>query len=427
MSFDLLLGGGRVVDPGAGLSGHLDVGIRRGRVRAVAPDLPVEHAAEVIDVSGRIVTPGLVDLHTHVFRGVSFWAVDADVIASRTGVTTWVDAGSAGPYTIPGFREYVAEPARVRVLAFLNIAASGLVAHNYELALPALVDPALWTLMARRHADLIVGAKARMGTPTVGDTGTDGLRKALEAARGLDLPTMVHIGTGPPTIEEVIELLGPGDILTHCFTGQDMGIVDADGQLRPEVARARERGVLLDLGHGSGSFSFRVAEALLAGGHRPEVLSTDVHQMSLYGPMFDLPTVLSKMMAIGLTLEDVVGAATAVPAGIVGLAGEIGTLAPGAVADVAVFSLREGDFSFYDIDEEIRRGDRLLVNELTVVGGRVLERRAAPEPATWMSHDFSAEPNFFVNTDLRDLIRARGHAPDQMAERAPERPRPEGS
>lgn len=415
MSFDLVVRGGRVLDPAAGRDEVCDVGIRRGRVAAVARDLPTEDAAEIVDAAGRLVAPGLVDLHTHVLRGMTFWGVDADAVGSRTGVTTWVDAGSAGAYTIAGLREFIAERSRVRIYAFLNIASIGLVGHNYELATPAFADPELCVRMAREHADLVVGVKARMGTPTVGDTGVHGLRMAREAARSLGKPMMVHIGTGPPSIDEVVALMGEGDLLTHVYTGQDMRIASPDGQLRPPVLAALDRGMLLDVGHGSGSFAFRVAEPLLAAGVRPDVISTDIHQLSIDGPMFDLPTTLSKFMAMGLSLHDVIAAATARPAELIGAAGWLGTLAPGAAADVAVLRLQEGAFSFYDIDRDVREGRELLVCERTIVAGRTLPLGSAHVPAPWMAHDFSREANFFINTELKELLLARGHVPSAMA------------
>jgi dihydroorotase len=415
MTFDLLIKGGEVVDQAAGLTGRLDVAISRGVVAAVEPDIPEEAAVSVIDATGRLVTPGLVDYHAHVFRGATFWGVDADAYGSRTGVTTWVDAGSPGAYTLPAFREFIVERSAVRILTYLNISAIGLVGHNYELAEPAFSDPGLWSLMAREHSDIVVGVKARMGTPTVGGTGVNGVERAKEAAAELDVPAMVHIGTGPPSIEDVVALLGNGDVLTHCYTGQDMKIVDERGAVLPAVARALDRGMLLDLGHGSGSFAFRVAEPLLEAGIMPDVLSSDMHQMSVYGPMFDLPTTLSKFLAMGVALEDVVERATATPARLLGLEGRIGTLRPGAAADVALFDVRQGSFSFYDIDRDVRTGDRLLVNTLTIVGGRVLERRPEPPAAPWMAHDYTLERNFYVNHDLRDELIARGHTPAQMA------------
>jgi dihydroorotase len=413
--FDLLIKGGEVLDRPAGLSGQRDVAIDRGAIAAVDADIPAESALTVIEATGQLVTPGLVDYHTHVFRDLTFWGVDADAYASRTGVTTWVDAGSPGAYTLPGFREFIVEPAAVRILTFVNIAAIGLVGHNYELAEPALSDPALCARMARLHSDIVAGVKARIGTPTVGATGVNGLERAREAAAELALPVMVHIGTGPPAIDEVVELMGNGDVLTHCYTGQDMRIVDAHGALLPGVAQALDRGMLLDLGHGSGSFAFRTAEPLIEAGILPHVLSTDIHQMSAYGPMFDLPTTLSKFLAMGLELADVLECATAAPARLLGLEGRVGTLRPGAAADVALFDVKRGSFSFYDIDRAVRIGDRLLVNALTIAGGRVLPRQPEPPLVPWMAHDYSLTPNFYVNLDLRDEMIARGHTPAQMA------------
>jgi dihydroorotase len=415
MMFDLLIKGGEVHDRPAGLSGRLDVAIARGAIAAVDPDIPEQAALSVIDATGRLVTPGLVDYHTHVFRDVTFWGVDADAYASRTGVTTWVDAGSPGAYTLPGFREFIVERSAVRILTFVNIASIGLVGHNYELAEPAFSDPGLCVRLAREHSDIVVGVKARMGTPTVGGTGINGVERAKQAAAELDLPVMVHIGTGPPSIAEVVDPLTNGDVLTHCYTGQDMRIVDDGGTLLPAVARALDRGMLLDLGHGSGSFAFRIAEPLIETGVLPHVLSTDIHQMSAHGPMFDLPTTLSKFLAMGLELDDVLERATAAPARLLGLEGRVGTLKPGAAADVALFDLQRGSFAFYDIDRDVRTGDRLLVNELTIAGGRVLPRQPEPAPAPWMAHDYSLERNFYVNLDLRDTMVARGHTPAQMA------------
>lgn len=415
MTFDLLLKGGRVVDPATGRDDVLDIGVARGRIAAIAPGLPSDAAAHVVDVTGRVVTPGLIDYHAHAFRAVTFWGVDAESVGARTGVTTWVDAGSAGAYTIDGFREFIAEPAKVRVYAFLNISAIGLVGHNYELANPAFADPELCTQLARRHADLVVGVKARMGTPTVGSTGVEGLRMAKQAARYLGMPVMVHIATGPPTIEEVVTLLDEGDVLTHVYTPQDMGIAGSDGRPLDAVAHAIERGVVLDVGHGSGSFAFRVAEPLLDAGVLPDVISTDIHQLSIDGPMFDLPTTLSKFMALGLSLSEVIERATNRPAALLGLEGWLGTLAPGAAADIAVFDLQTGSFPFYDIDQTVRHGSQLLVNELTIVAGRPLPRGAEHMPAPWMEHDFSREENFYINTALKELLLERGHVPAVMA------------
>jgi dihydroorotase len=382
--FDVLIRGGEVVDPGGGLEGRLDVGIARGRVAAVEPAIPAESAREVVDAAGQLVLPGLVDLHTHVYRGATYWGIDADALAWRTGVTTWLDAGSAGAYTLPGFREWIAERARVRVYALLNISSIGLVAENWELANLEHLDEGLCRRLVEGNRDLVLGVKARMGTPTVGENGVEPLRRARRVAEACELPLMVHIAHGPPEIDDVIDLMRPGDVLTHCSTGASMRVVDDAGRVSERVRRAWEAGVVLDVGHGSGSFSWRSAEALLAAGMPPDVISSDVHALSVWGPMFDLPTCLAKLMCLGMPLRDVVRAATARPAELLGLAGEVGTLRPGARADVALFRLERGSFPLYDVDLERRDGRELLRNTLTLVGGRPLPPRLPEEPAPWV-------------------------------------------
>jgi dihydroorotase len=413
MRFDLLIKGGDVVDGAAGYSGKMDVAINRGRIAAVDRDIPREAAFQVIDATGQHVMPGLVDLHTHVFRGVSFWGVDADVVGSRTGVTTWIDAGSAGAFTIEGFREFVADKAAVRILALMNISSIGLVSYDYEVANLEHCPVDLFELMANRNRDLVLGVKVRMGKGTVGANGVEPLERARRAGEACELPVMVHIAVPPPGIEEVIAYLRPGDILTHCFTGLDMKIVDAQGRLLDPVRRAWDSGVIFDVGHGAGSFSFEVAEAVLAAGYRPDVISTDIHQVSMNGPMYDLPTCLTKFLHLGMTLPEVVEAATARPAKALGLEREIGTLRPGAQADVALFTLEPGRYPLYDIQRNVREAQYLLRNTLTLVAGRPLERAALEPPAPWMAwaRGGADRPVLEFQRELRE----KGHVPDQMA------------
>jgi len=386
--YDLLLKGGEVVDPGGGKSGALDVAIARNRIAAVDHAIPSEAAARTLDVSGLIVTPGLVDLHTHTLDKFSYWGVRPDPIAARTGVTTWVDAGTPGAMILDGFREYVVNRANVRVFTFLNISILGLVSPNWELTNLDFCDVEVFREMTDRNRDLVIGVKARIDAMTVGPNGLEPLRRARQAAADCHLPLMVHIAYGPPEIDDVLALLAPGDILTHSFTGFTMKIVDDEGRLRESARRARERGVVMDIGHGTGSFSFSTAEALLEQGFLPDVISSDIHQLSIRGPMYDLPTCLSKFLALGLSLEQVVEAATIAPARSVGLDQEVGTLRPGAYADVAAFALDEGTFSFYDIGMNLVEGRKRLRNTLTVANGRVLEPLPADPPAPWISEDF---------------------------------------
>ncbi len=416
MRFDLLIRGGDVVDPGGGQEGRLDVAVTRGRVAAVDHDIPADAAFQVIDAAGQIVTPGLVDLHTHVFHKVTYWGVDPDPVASTSGVTTWNDAGSAGALTLPGLRDFVVDRARVRITAFLNISNIGLVGENYECANAAYLDVDLFRRLAERNRDLVVGVKVRMGTPTVGDNGLEPLRLARRAAEECELPMMVHVAFGPPEIEDVLALMRPGDILTHCFTGLSMKIVDDDGRLYEFAEKAWDSGIVMDIGHGTGSFAYATGEPLMAAGRKPDVISTDLHQLSINGPAYDLPTCLSKFLHLGMSLPEVVRAATTRPAEILGLDREIGTLRPGSIADIALFRLLEGHFPLYDIWGEMREASRLLVSTLTIKGGRPLPKLPPDPPAPWAEHPIwpAAQIPF---TERQQAFRDRGHTPTAL--RAP--------
>lgn len=384
MHFDLLIKGGEVVDPGSGRSGRLDVGIKRNRIAAVEANLPADSAHRVIDASGQYVTPGLVDLHTHVYHSVTCWGIHADPVAARSGVTTWLDVGSAGAYNLQGFREFIAKPAQSRLYALLNISSIGLTASTWELANLNYCDVDLCCKLIDHHRDLVLGVKVRIDTNTTSGTGIEPLRRARQAAERTGLPLMAHIGKAPPELPEVLDLLRPGDILTHCFTGQSMRIIDERGKLLDSAKRAWESGVVMDIGHGAGSFSFETAEALITAGYRPDVISSDIHQFSIHGPLFDLPTCMSKFLALGLSFAQVVEAATSRPAAVMGMQNEIGTLQPGALADVALFQLVEGDFTFYDIHMNPRQGKQLIRNTLTIINGRELARQSDPPPAPWI-------------------------------------------
>ena len=406
MRFDIVIKGGRVIDPARGLDGKRDVAILAGRVAAVDASIPAESAFRVVDAAGLLVTPGLIDFHAHVFRGFSYWGLDPDTIGPRTGVTTWVDAGSVGAITLPAFREHIVAPAQVRIRAFLNIAYIGLIGPDFELQVPELCDVDLFERMCRLHHDLVVGCKVRMGTPTVGANGVAPMRAAREASDRCDVPIMVHIADAPPEIDEVLPFLRAGDIVTHCCSGATMKLVHDDGRLRESTRRAIDGGVILDVGHGAGGMTFASSEALIAAGSPPDVISTDLHQMSHYGaavmsndaaaspfitirdddtPEFTLPVCMSKFLALGLGLSDVIAATTARPAELIGEAGLLGTLAPGAVADVALFELERGTFSFYDTVGEERTGSEQLCNRMTVIAGREAERVPAAAPAPWVN------------------------------------------
>jgi dihydroorotase len=385
--FDLLVQGGELVGPGTGRSGRYDVAVKEGRVASVAPDIPRHLAAEVVDARGCIVVPGLVDLHTHLFFGGTYWGVDPRPVAWRTGVTSWVDAGSAGAYNIAALRRLSAGLAPLHTRAFVNISSIGLVAETGEARRQDLCDPGLCAAAAEEHRDFVVGIKCRLDRFATGEMGLAPLRLAVQAAAVAGLPVMAHIGGGPPDIDDVLDLLRPGDLVTHCTTGQDMSLVIGKGRLRPSAMRARERGVLFDVGHGSGGFSFAVAESMLAAGAPPDVISSDLHQRSVLGPGFDLPTCMSKFLAIGMSLEDVVRAATTSPARVFAggrSAEHAGSLAVGEPADLAIFELEVGDFALYDTYLECRQANRFFVNRATVVAGVPLAPVASAPPAHWI-------------------------------------------
>jgi dihydroorotase len=403
MHFDLLIKGGNVINPG-GQSGRLDVGIRRNRVAAMEANIPAESAARVVDASGQIVTPGLIDLHTHVYHNVTFWGIHADPVAARSGVTTWLDVGSAGAFNVLGFREWVAKPSTARLYGLLNISSIGLTAATFELTNLEYCDVDLCVKLIEQNPDLLLGIKARMDRNTTRGTGIEPLRRAREAADRVQRPLMVHIGGGPPSLLEVLELMRPGDILTHCFTGGDMRIIDDSGVLLEAAKRAWDSGVILDIGHGAGSFSFETAEKMLAAGYQPDVISTDIHQMSIHGPLYDMPTCLSKFLALGMSLEDVIRASTVRAAEAMGMADEVGTLRVGSLADVALFEILEGDFPFYDVRMLQRNGKQLLRNTMTIVNGRELPRTCDGPTAPWIE----------LSESQQKLVEL-GHAPDKLA------------
>lgn len=371
MSYDLLITGGQVMDPGAGLMGELEVGIAGGRIAAVAAHLDSGDAKRTVDVDGALVVPGMIDLHVHSYWGCTHWGLELDPIALRTGVTTGVDAGSAGGHNWRGFRRYVAEQSQARSLAFLNISSIGLTAKVNELMDLYYADQELAVDVAGENRDLIVGLKVRLNPDISGNHGLEALKRTVEAAQRLEMPIMVHIARTPPTLEEILAQLRPGDIITHCFTGRNNRLLTDSMQVREEVLEARRRGVLLDVGHGLGSFGYQIAEPLLAQGLLPDTISSDLHAHNVDGPVYDLPTTLGKFLNMGMEIPDLMERVTSRAAAALGRAGELGTLKPGTPADIAVLRVEHGRFNFADSYGERRIGNRRLVNILTVIGGQV--------------------------------------------------------
>jgi dihydroorotase len=356
---DLVLKGGRIIDPANGRDEIADIAFADGKVAAIGRDLS-SVGGRVVDVAGRIVTPGLIDLHTHVYWGGTSLGVDAAEIARKSGTATFVDAGSSGPGNFHGFRRHVIEPSPVRILPILNISHAGIFAFSTtvmvgECADLRLLDPRDCARVINANRDLIVGVKVRVGRTAGGNSGIAPLDMALEVAEETGLPVMAHLDHPPPSRLEVVSRLRRGDILTHCFRPFPNAPAAHDGSVREEIAAARERGVIFDIGHGGGSFGFRTTEAMLAAGFLPDVISSDVHQLSVNGPAFDQITTMSKLLSLGMTLGDVIRASTAAPAAAVGRS-DLGHLGIGAIGDASVIELEEGEFDYGDVLGETRQG-----------------------------------------------------------------------
>ena len=373
MALDLLLRGGMLVDPHQGIGDIRDIGVRDGRI-AVLAEAVSEEATTTLDVAGKVVTPGLIDLHVHVWWGVAHLGVEADPHCVRRGATTVYDAGSAGADTFPGFKKYVIDVSATRIKAFLHIASQGQLNNEIgELTDLRYADVDKAAAMCERYKEDIVGVKIRMTRNLVGDNAREGLKRARAVCEATGLPLMLHPNASPLNLADMLGQMQAGDIMTHCFHSSDTGVLDEAGKVRPEAVAASERGVLFDVGHGAGSFSFQVAETAMRQGLRPGTISSDLHHYNLHGPVYDLATTLSKFMHLGWSLEEAVERATAAPARAMGMLGEIGTLAVGACADVAVFNVEEGAFDFFDAIGEKRIGERRLVPVVTVRAGEIYE------------------------------------------------------
>ncbi len=371
MDLDLVIRRGDVVDVARRtIMPGVDLAVRDGHIAEIDSDIEPSRAHRVIDVPGHLVTPGLVDLHTHVFPGGGYYGLDPATVAWRSGVTTWVDAGSAGAYTLGALRELMnARPVRYRVL--LNISCIGLAGESYESRVleNCAVAPAIACVEANR--DVVIGIKARIDHNTVGANGIEPLRRAREVGEATGLPLMIHIGAAPPTFADIAPLLRPGDILTHCATGVADGVLDSDGQVSELMRETYARGVRFDVGHGIGGFSFSVMQAMLTAGLPPHTISSDLHTVSVRDVAFDLPTVLTKLLALGMDLIDVVAAATSAPAGLLGPE-PVGTLTIGGPADIAVFERQPGPITVSDAYGETRTAPERLVNTHTILGGAEL-------------------------------------------------------
>ncbi len=376
--YSLIIRNGRVIDPALGLDGVHTIFVRDGKIAAVTPGSAEGSALVELDATDRLVVPGLIDLHTHCYWGGTTLGVNADKIGPASGVTTWVDTGSAGPGNFAGFFHHVIERSTVRIVPFLNVShlgvafADGLFVPVGELFDFRLINYHELLRIGERYGDVIEGIKLRASINASGPNSLDALKIARAAADDLGKRLMVHVGPPPPMIDDVLAYLKAGDILTHCFTPYHGGIVDHHLSLKEGVLRARERGVLFDVGHGSTSFSFEVAEAAMDQGFLPDVISSDIHGRNVANAVRDLPTTLSKFLALGMDLESVLERCTHRAAAAIGR-DDLGTLAVGQPADIAVFHLDAGEVSYHDVQGAVRRGNATLRAERTIVAGRIVE------------------------------------------------------
>jgi dihydroorotase len=341
-TFDLLLTGGTVLNPASGVRQESDVGITNDRIAAIQTKLPRENAKKILDVRGCYVTPGLIDFHVHSYWGVNPYGFNADSLCLASGVTTAMDAGSAGPVNFLGFKKFVHELSKTRMLAFIALAQHGVLNDPGELQDLRFADPQAAAGRVTESPNVGVGIKVRLHKKGVGDNGREALRLAIQAGEASRSPVMVHVGDTGISMEEIVETLRAGDVVTHCYTPQKPSIVDPSGRLLVAVRKAQERGVIFDVGHAGGHFDFNLVRRALGDGLLPNVISSDLHgrlKQPGFGVVGDLPTVLTKFLALGLNLDQIIAMCTINPARVIGWQDRLGNLEVGRDADVAVLQI----------------------------------------------------------------------------------------
>ncbi|MBI2908409.1 MAG: amidohydrolase/deacetylase family metallohydrolase [Chloroflexi bacterium] len=376
--YDLIIKGGEVIDPAQGIHDVLDVAVLGGRIEKVGKDLDASQAREVMDAGGQIVSPGLIDLHTHVFDKVTALGVNPDAVGVNCGVTTVVDAGSAGYANFGGFSAFVASQALTTTFCFLNVASTGLC------LLPEVSD---WSdldiegtiRVAKESGNLVKGIKLRLVGPLMTESGLEIFQRALTVAEATRLPLMIHIGDlgadygeRRALTRQVLGLLRKGDILTHPFGAKPGRVIEANGEVLGEFKSAVQRGILVDVGHGNGGFSFEIARMGLARGVLPFTISSDVSALVIESRVYNLPVTMSKFLNLGLALEQVIEMTTANPALALGMSDSLGSLKPGMPADITVAGLVQADWEFQDSAGVPLQGNVMFAPVATVKGGRAI-------------------------------------------------------
>lgn len=372
--FDLLLKGGTVIDPSQDMQQRCDVAFQGGRVAALSPDLPITAAQEVIDVTGHLVTPGLIDIHGHFYYRGWPGAVEADVACLPAGVTTAVDAGSTGWGNFPALREYMVQPAQTRLYAFVHLCATGLVSLTARIGelqnlAFAQVDQAIQCIDT--HREHVLGVKVRIDHRATGaDNALPALQMARQVADATHSQMMVHVSNTPLPLVRIFDFMRPGDIATHILNGHAHGILDGNGHIRPEVREARARGIVLDVGHAGVHFDLNVGRAAVAQDFWPDTLSTDIHTPPPERVVYDLLGVMSTFLALEMPLPAVIRSVTDQAAAAIGQRGTLGTLRVGSVGDAAVLEQQQGDVTFVDaVGNQVQAGQRLAAL-LTIKDGK---------------------------------------------------------
>ena len=377
-SFDLLLAGGTVLNPATKTNQKLDVGIADGRVAAIQSDLPRAGAKKVLDITGCYATPGLIDFHVHSYWGVNPYGCNLDALCLATGVTTTMDAGSAGPVNFLGFRKLVHEQSKTRMLGFIALAQHGVLNAPGELLQLGFADSEGAAEAVGNNRDIGIGIKVRLHKKAIGENSREALRLAIKAGDETRTPIMVHVGDTAIGMDEIAATLRPGDIITHCYTPQKPSIIDEKGKLLTEVRKAKERGVIFDVGHAGGHFDFNLVRRAMGEGIVPDIISSDLHgrlKQPGFGVVGDLLTTLTKFLPLGMSMEQIIAKCTVNAARAVGWQERIGSLEVGREADIAVLQIVNEPTELHDSIGGQMTSSQRIAGKWTIRAGEVFEGR----------------------------------------------------
>ena len=377
-AYDFIIAGGTVLNPATGTNQRLDVGIAGKRITAIAPAIRATGAKHVIDVAGCYVTPGLIDFHVHSYWGVNPYGCNLDALCLATGVTTAVDAGSAGPVNFLGFRKLVYEQSKTRMLGFLALAQHGVLNTPGELLDLGFADPVGAAETVGNNRDIAVGIKLRLHKKAIGENSRDALRLSIKAGEATETAVMIHVGDTAIGIDEIADTLRPGDVITHCYTPQKPSIIDDRGRLLPLVRNAKERGVIFDVGHAGGHFDYDLVERAMGEGLVPDIISSDLHgrlSQPGFGVVGDLPTTLTKFLAMGMSLEQIIACCTINPARAIGWEDRIGNLEVGREADISVLQIVDEPVNLRDSRGNERLHKRRIAAKWTMRAGELFHGR----------------------------------------------------